>query len=210
MDPESGISYEEPSPNTFSFNSPYGSCKKCRGLGSVNSVDISKVIPDDRLSINEVAIAPFGEVRDTHTFKQLRAISKKYKFSFSTPVKDIPAKALNTILQGGDESIKAKVPGVAHDFVYNLAEEGLVNMLVRWYEESSSEKIRSWAEEFMEDQLELNSRLEGYVATAMAGAVVPQVRLRITPKANDEHFRATLLTIKNLRIDSIQLEEVPK
>ncbi|WP_235298550.1 excinuclease ABC subunit UvrA [Portibacter marinus] len=150
MDPESGISYEEPSPNTFSFNSPYGSCKKCRGLGSVNSVDMSKVIPDDSKSIKEVGIAPFGEVRDTHTFKQLKAIAKKYKFSFSTPVKEIPEKALETILHGGDKSVKSKVPGISHDFVYNLAEEGLVNMLVRWYEDSSSEKIRSWAEEFME------------------------------------------------------------
>jgi len=150
MDPESGISYEEPSPNTFSFNSPYGSCKKCRGLGKVNSVDMTKVIPDEKKSINDVAIAPFGEVRDTHTFKQLRAIAKKYKFTFSTPVKDIPKKAMETILQGGDATIKAKVPGISHDFVYNLAEEGLVNMLVRWYEDSSSEKIRSWAEEFME------------------------------------------------------------
>ncbi|MCL4113443.1 UNVERIFIED_CONTAM: hypothetical protein GTU68_008694, partial [Idotea baltica] len=134
MDPESGISYEEPSPNTFSFNSPYGSCKKCRGLGSVNSVDLKKVLPDESKSINDVGIAPFGEVRDNTTFKQLRAIAKKYKFSFSTPVKDIPKKAMETILNG----------------VYNLAEEGLVKMLARWYEDSSSERIRSWAEEFME------------------------------------------------------------
>jgi excinuclease ABC subunit A len=69
MDPESGISYEEPSPNTFSFNSPYGSCKTCKGLGTVNSVSMDKVIPDDTKSINDVAIVPFGEVRDTHTFK---------------------------------------------------------------------------------------------------------------------------------------------
>ena len=150
MDPESGISYEEPSPNTFSFNSPYGSCKKCKGLGSVNSIDMKKVIPDYKKSINQVAIKPFGEVRDTHTFKQLRAIAKKYKFSFSTPISDIPEKALNTILHGGDESINAKVPGISHDFVYNLAHEGIASMLVRWYQESSSEKIRSWAEEFME------------------------------------------------------------
>lgn len=150
MDAESGISYEEPSPNTFSFNSPYGSCKKCRGLGKVNSIDMDKVIPDDKKSINDIGIVPFGEVRDTHTFKQLRAIAKKYKFSFSTPIKDIPKKALETILNGGDESINAKVPGISHDFVYNLSQEGLTNMLVRWYEESSSEKIRSWAEEFME------------------------------------------------------------
>lgn len=150
MDPESGISYEEPSPNTFSFNSPYGSCKKCRGLGSVNSVSMDKIIPDYSKSINKVAIKPFGEVRDTHTFKQLRAIAKKYKFTFSTPISEIPEKALETILNGGDESIKSTVPGMSHDFVYNLAREGLNSMLVRWYEESSSEKIRSWAEEFME------------------------------------------------------------
>lgn len=149
MDPESGISYEEPSPNTFSFNSPYGSCKTCKGLGTVNSVSMDKVIPDDAKSINDVGIVPFGEVRDTHTFKQLRAIAKKYKFTFATPIKDIPKEALEVILNGGGK-LSTKVPGISHDFVYNLAEEGLLNMLVRWYEESSSEKIRSWAEEFME------------------------------------------------------------
>lgn len=149
MDAESGISYEEPSPNTFSFNSPYGSCKKCKGLGKVNSVDMDKVIPDDSLSINDQGIKPFGEVRDTHTFRQLRAIAKHYKFTFSTPIKDIPKEAMETILRGGDEKIKSKVTGTAHDLVYNLPKEGLLNMLVRWYEESSSEKIRSWAEEFM-------------------------------------------------------------
>ncbi len=150
MDAESGISYEEPSPNTFSFNSPYGSCKKCRGLGKVNSVDMKKVIPDYALSINQVGIKPFGEVRDTHTFKQLRALSKKYKFSFATPIKEIPKKALDIILNGGEEPSKSSVYSITHDFVYHLSSEGLVNMLVRWYEESSSEKIRSWAEEFME------------------------------------------------------------
>jgi excinuclease ABC subunit A len=150
MDAESGISYEEPSPNTFSFNSPYGSCKKCRGLGSVNSVDMKKVIPDYTKSINDVAIKPFGEVRDTYTFKQLRAISKKFKFSFATPLNEIPKAALDFILEGGDESLGINVPGISHDFIYNLANEGLKGMLLRWYEESSSEKIRSWAEEFME------------------------------------------------------------
>lgn len=149
MDPESGISYEEPSPNTFSFNSPYGACPNCKGLGKVNAVDMEKVIPDDTKSINEAAIAPFGEVRTNMTFKQLRAIAKKYKFTFATPIKEIPEDAINAILHGGDDSFKIKSSYSGHEFSYNLAQEGLINMLSRWYENSSSEKIRKWAEEFM-------------------------------------------------------------
>ncbi len=148
MCPESGISYEEPSPNAFSFNSPYGYCPSCNGLGKIPQVDIDKVIPDDSKSINEVGIAPFGEVRDNTTFKQLRAIAKKNKFTFSTPIKKIPKKALEMILYGGG---KATGPAkkVAHDLVYDLGSDGIVNMLSHWYANSSSEKIRKWTEEFM-------------------------------------------------------------
>ncbi len=148
MDPDSGISYEEPSPNAFSFNSPYGYCKNCKGLGKVQKVDIEKVIPDDSKSIDEVGILPFGEVRDNMTFKQLKAVAKKYKFTFSTPVKKIPKKALDIILHGGDESFDVKM-NYKHDLVYNLAYEGLFKMLKRWYQESSSDKIRKWSEDFM-------------------------------------------------------------
>jgi excinuclease ABC subunit A len=148
MDPESGISYEEPSPNTFSFNSPYGACPTCNGLGHINKVDMEKVIPDDSKSINELGIAPLGEVRNNMTFKQLRAISKKHKFSFATPIKELPKEALDTILYGGDDSFQVRV-NKHNDYSYNLAQEGLVNMLARWYEDTSSEKIRRWAEEFM-------------------------------------------------------------
>ncbi len=149
MDPDSGISYEEPSPNSFSFNSPYGACSACNGLGSVNKVDMDKVIPDDSKSINDMGIAPFGEVRQNMTFKQLRAIAKKYEFTFATPVKEIPEEALNTILYGGNEKVAVKMSYGNSDYTYNLAQEGIVNMLQRWYEDTSSEKIRRWAEEFM-------------------------------------------------------------
>lgn len=149
MDAESGLSYEEPSPNTFSFNSPYGACPTCNGLGQINTVDMAKVIPDDTKSINDQGIVPFGEVRDNMTFKQLRAIAKKYNFSFSTPVKDIPAEALQIILHGGDESFKVNVSYAQSEYVYDLAHEGIVPMLKRWYEDTTSEKIRQWAEEFM-------------------------------------------------------------
>ena len=116
MDPDSGISYEEPSPNAFSFNSPYGYCKNCKGLGKVQKVDMEKVIPDDTKSIDEVGILPFGEVRDNMTFKQLKAVAKKYKFTFSTPVKKIPKKALDIILYGGDENFDVKM-NYKHDLV---------------------------------------------------------------------------------------------
>jgi len=148
MCPESGISYEEPSPNAFSFNSPYGACPQCKGLGKLPNTDIKKVIPDDNLSINKMGIAPFGEVRDNYSFKQLRAIAKKYKFTFSTPIKDIPKEALEMILYGGGK-VSMKVGNNKNDFVYDLSASGICNMLVTWYKNSTSEKIRRWAEEFM-------------------------------------------------------------
>ncbi len=149
MDVETGLAYEEASPNNFSFNSPYGACPRCKGMGLLHQADMDKVIPDESLSIHKMGIAPFGEVRDNWTFRQLRAIAKKYQFSFATPVRDIPKEALDIILYGGDDSMTR--PGVyaKNDFVYNLAYEGLANMLERWYKDSSSEKIRSWAENFL-------------------------------------------------------------
>ena len=149
MDPETGLSYEEPSPNAFSFNSPYGMCPKCSGLGTVQTIDMEKVIPDDTKSINDAGIVPFGEVRDNMTFKQLRAIAKKYKFTFATSINKIPKEALETILQGGNDNFEVDLKYSKHDFTYNLAYEGLANMLIRWYQESGSDKIRRWAEEFM-------------------------------------------------------------
>lgn len=149
MDPENGISYEEPSPNTFSFNSPYGACPSCDGLGKLHQVDYEKVIPDDTKSINDIGIVPLGEVRENMTFQQLRAIAKKYNFTFSTPINKIPKKALEIILHGGDDTFEIKSVYSQNDFVYNLANEGLMNMLVRWHKDSTSEKIRQWAEDFM-------------------------------------------------------------
>lgn len=149
MDPVSGLSYDEPSPNTFSFNSPYGSCTECKGLGQIHEADLDQIIPDDSKSIEEGAIVPLGEVRDTLTFKQLKQIAERYKFNFSTPVKKIPKKALDTILYGGDSSYPAPSNNVWYDSELHLANEGLTHMLKRWYRDSSSEKIRRFAEDFM-------------------------------------------------------------
>ncbi len=145
--PDSGISYEEPSPNTFSFNSPYGACPNCKGLGTVTEIDMALVIPDDTKSLNEVGIAPFGEVRENNTFKQLRAIAKKYKFTFSTPVKEIPKEALDLILYG-NEDVSIPVDANLGDYGFNLAQEGLINVMKRWYDETTSDNIRQWIEDF--------------------------------------------------------------
>ncbi|MBI5916507.1 MAG: excinuclease ABC subunit UvrA [Bacteroidetes bacterium] len=149
MDAENGLSYEEPSPNSFSFNSPYGACPNCNGLGQINAVDMAKVIPDDTKSINEEGIVPFGEVRDNYTFKQLREIAKQYKFTFDTPINKIPKEGLDTILHGGGEPMKLPSISSDNEWVFSLAQEGLAKQLKRWYEDTSSEKIRQWAEDFM-------------------------------------------------------------
>jgi excinuclease ABC subunit A len=149
MCPDTGISYEEPSPNSFSFNSPYGACVTCKGLGFVNEIDMNKVIPDPRKSINTGGIVPFGELRENYTFQQLRSIAKKYDFSLATPIKDIPEEAMNVIMEGGDETFEISLKYSKHDFTYNLAFNGLKKMLEKWFKESGSDRIRSWAEEFM-------------------------------------------------------------
>ncbi len=149
MDPESGISYDEPSPNNFSFNTPYGYCPHCMGMGTVHEVDIKRVIPDETKTINQEGIVPFGTVRDTSTFRQLKNMAKRYNFTFDTPIKDIPPVALNLILHGNPHSYKPTKYNVYSDYVYDIEELGLVNLLGRWYKDSTSEKFRSWAEAFM-------------------------------------------------------------
>src|ERR1700755_1309903 len=100
---DSGISYEEPSPNSFSFNSPYGACPTCKGLGAVYQISMDAIIPDPSKSINEGGIAPLGEEREAYMFRQVQQIAKKNRFSLDTPVKDLPKKALNVVLYGSED-----------------------------------------------------------------------------------------------------------
>ncbi|MEY3322308.1 MAG: hypothetical protein RLZZ417_1891 [Bacteroidota bacterium] len=144
MDPVGGISYSEPSPNSFSFNSPYGACPACNGLGVLTKVDVNKLVPDFQKSINEGGIIPLGEPRDNTLFKQLREISKIYKFSFSLPIAEIPPDAWKIILHG-----TGKMSNQKEEYTYDLIAQGLINMLKHWYSDTSSEKVRLWAEEFM-------------------------------------------------------------
>jgi len=157
---ETGISYEEPSPNTFSFNSPYGACPHCKGLGQIYSVDMDSVIPDRNISIEAGAIVPLGEARDTFTYKQVEQLAKKFKFSLKSPVKDIPEKALNRVLYGNETGPEEVQVGFDDSTpAYETDYEGVVNMVVRWFSGSSSDAVREWAEKFM--QLQTCTTCEG-------------------------------------------------
>lgn len=151
MDPESGLSYEVPSPNTFSFNSPYGYCPTCKGLGTLFEADFDKIIPDESVSIAKGGLTPLGEERDNWNFRQLRTLAKKYKFTFATPINKIPAEALDIIRFGG-ANVKTSVNIQFEDdwdYTYTIAKDGLKGMLEGWYKNSTSERMRNWAEQFM-------------------------------------------------------------
>ncbi len=143
VDPESGISYEEPSPNSFSFNSPYGACPVCKGLGEMHVVDMEKVIPDPELSINKGGVAPLGELRDTMNFKEVKKLAKKYGFSTTEPIKGVAEENLAVILYG-EKGRKSK-----SKWGDQIATGGVFGMLEKWHQDTSSEKIRQWAESFM-------------------------------------------------------------
>jgi excinuclease ABC subunit A len=151
---DTGISYKEPSPNSFSFNSPYGACPTCKGLGKVYTVDMKAIIPDDTLSINDGGIAPLGGEREAYIFKQVQQLSKKFKFSLDKPLKDLPAKSLNLILYGKEENISSEElqfdDEQISETIYSGEFEGVVNQVKRWFATTTSEAIQRWAEGFME------------------------------------------------------------
>ncbi|MBI1221569.1 MAG: excinuclease ABC subunit UvrA [Bacteroidetes bacterium] len=152
MDPESGISYDEPQPNSFSFNSPYGHCPKCHGIGTVSEVEIENIIPDPKVSINRGGLTPIGEVKENWTFQQLRAIAKAYKFSLADPIEKIPEEALQIILHGSDETFQVKYRySTGREQNYNSSFEGLIPMIERSFHEKSYDSIYRWAEEFMSE-----------------------------------------------------------
>ena len=151
MDPKSGISYDEPQPNSFSFNSPYGACPACDGLGVKSIIDEDAVIPDKKLSINKGAIVPLGEVRDNWTFLQLREIGKIFKFSFADPIEKLSAEALQAILHGHDEPLVIPYQySSGYTQNYNSTWEGVIPIITRHYHERSYDAIYRWAEEFMQ------------------------------------------------------------
>jgi len=152
MDAESGISYEDPSPNTFSFNSPYGACPACKGLGVVHRISMEEVIPDSGKTIADGGIAPLGEKRDAGSWKQAEAFAKRNKIPTTKPIKDIPQAQLNLLLFGNEQGEISYSQDDNSEYRYLLEGdefEGVLNMMMRWFNESTSDYVRNWAEQFL-------------------------------------------------------------
>ena len=152
MCPTSGISYDEPAPNIFSFNSPYGACRRCNGLGTISEADIKSIIPNPKFSIKAGGIVPLGYQRDTWIFKQLISLGRKYNFNLSMPIDEIPEDAMNVILYGSDDVLNlhtdySGVTSQSHSITY----EGIVNFIVNQDNENASQSMRRWVQNFMQN-----------------------------------------------------------
>jgi excinuclease ABC subunit A len=146
MDPKTGLSYDEPAPNIFSFNSPYGACPTCNGLGVIEEITEESIIPDKKLSISRGGILPLGEYRDIWIFKKVEALLKRNKQTLTTPIKDIPRDIIKVLLYGDDVPVavsSVKYPGTE----WNTRFEGIINFLEKQRDEGS-EMMRRWVEDF--------------------------------------------------------------
>lgn len=147
MDPTTGLSYDEPAPNLFSFNSPYGACPTCNGLGVIEEITEDSVIPDKKLSIMRGGILPLGEFRDIWIFKKVEAILKRYKLSLTTPIREIPKEVIRILLHGDD--VPVAVPSVKYPGTdWNTKFEGIISFLEK-IRDDSSEGAKKWMEDFM-------------------------------------------------------------
>jgi len=147
---ETGLSYEEPSPNGFSFNSPYGACPACKGLGEQYALDLESIIPDKTISIADGAIIPLGEARDSYSYKAIELLAKKHKFNLKIPIENLPQPILNIVLFGNEEGVLQELTESTSGNENNKQDyEGVAAMIIRWFSESSSDAVREWAEKFM-------------------------------------------------------------
>ncbi len=151
MCPTTGISYPNPEPNLFSFNSPKGACPHCNGLGTINQINPNKIVPEPKLSIKAGGFAPLGEYKNTWIFKQLEVIGEKFQFQLTDPISAIPAEAMELIMQGGKEkfSVESKTLGVTKE--YKIDFEGISNFIKNQHDESGSSSIKRWAAAFMDE-----------------------------------------------------------
>lgn len=147
---DTGISYEEPSPNTFSFNSPYGACPECKGLGYLTDVSLDLLIPDRERSLSEGGMVALGELRENYTFQQIKKLAEIHNFSLSVPIKQLSNEVMNILLYG-TEKIPPQITSSKGEKPSKFAFEGIANLIRRCYNDStSSENIRRWADDFME------------------------------------------------------------
>lgn len=148
MDPDTGLSYQEPAPHNFSFNSPLGACHKCKGLGYVNIVDREKIMPDDSLSIRQGGITPLGKFKNSLVFWQIQAICEKYGCSLDTPIAQLPEEALDDIMNGtGEERLNIRTETMSTSN-YFLTYEGLVKYIDMQQDETATSQAQKWAGQF--------------------------------------------------------------
>ncbi len=151
MCPTTGIAYQDPEPNTFSFNSPYGACPKCNGLGTIIQVDMNKIIPDPSLSLKKGGLAPLGEYKNNSVFSQLEAIGTRYGFTLDTPISEIPENAMSIILYGSSESFTVTREYLGTSSTYSSPFEGIVNVIRKMSEDNAPASILKWANSFMNE-----------------------------------------------------------
>ncbi|WP_081467440.1 excinuclease ABC subunit UvrA [Anaerophaga thermohalophila] len=149
MCPTTGISYNEPAPHNFSFNSPQGACPKCKGLGFVEETDLEKIIPDDKISIYSGGIVPLGRYKNSLIFWQLEAIADKHGFTLKTPVKNIPEEGLDEILHGTTEPLRLKNTPLGSSSNYSLSFDGIISYIQNQQNNDTSQKARKWANQFI-------------------------------------------------------------
>ena len=148
MDPKTGLSYSEPAPHNFSFNSPQGACPRCKGLGYVNVIDKNKIIPDPELSIYQGGIVPLGKYKNALLFWQIEAICEKYGVTLKTPLKDIPEEALDDILNGTEERLNIKNQSLGNSN-YFLSYDGLIKYIEMQQQSEATAQAQKWAGQFV-------------------------------------------------------------
>ena len=149
MCPTTGISYPEPEPNLFSFNSPYGACPKCNGLGKVTDIDLQKIIPDTSKSIKNGGIDPLGSYKNNWIFRQIEALGEKYGFDIAQPIDDLSDEVVNIILYGSDDIIRVKTDYAGTTSSYSMTFQGVINFIQSQDTEGASASIKKWVEGFM-------------------------------------------------------------
>ena len=151
MCPTSGISYPNPEPNNFSFNSPKGACEACNGLGTINQINLKKIIPNPKASIKQGGFAPLGEYKSNWIFKQLETIGEKFDFKITDPIESISEEAMEIILNGGKDkfTVASKTLGITKE--YKIEFEGIAHFIKNQHDESNSNSIKRWAKEFMDE-----------------------------------------------------------
>ncbi len=230
MCPTSGISYNEPAPNNFSFNSPQGMCPRCKGLGMVNLVDIDKIIPDRSLTIAGGGIVPIGKQRESLIFWQLEAIALKYGFDLKTPIVNIPEDALDEILNGSEESLNIKNHSLGNSN-YFVDFDGVVKYIVSQQDEDSPTESQKWAAQFIKTDVcpechgtrlnkeALNFRLDGKTIAELSAMDLSELKLwlenaedRLSSKQKAiaseilKEIRSRLVFLLNVGLDYLSLE----